>query len=244
MKLGFTGLESSGKSQLMAVLSCRNLDTAIRYIKKRKKMGLPFVPRTMAHDSPMCQAYIDKCNKWGIPYIHFYNLTEILHLNEVDIHINEINKFFPARGSEPLTREQTEFLTQGAKDGVDIYFCSQDFSQTHKQFRYLVNELHLVVKVFGSRRPSRSTPPVKFIYGLVLHWAINPRTFKGDNMTMERETYMPSFYLINREDTELYDTSYKVRGSQLPPIKMAQQDVVYIDNEGTEVKRLTKWTKK
>jgi len=244
MKLGFTGLESAGKSQLMAVHAVEILDRNIKWKEKREKLKLPYVQRTMAFDSPMSEAFIKKCEDNGIKYIHFYDFNDILPLSEMDIFINEINKFFPARGSESLTREQAEFLSQGAKDGIDIYFCSQDFSQTHKQFRFLVNAIYLVVKMIGSERGCKSAPPVKYIWGIVLYWEIDPRTFKGDNMTMDRESIWPSFYLINKEDTELYDTHYKVRGAKLPPIKMVEQDYMYLDGQGEIVKVETKWAKR
>jgi len=247
MKMGWTGLESAGKSQLMAVKAFEIYRRNCKWIKIRKKKGLPFVPRTMAFDSPMSPEFIARVESKGMKYIHFYDLNDILPLSEIDIFINEINKFFPARGSESLTREQAEFLSQGAKDGIDIYFCSQDFSQAHKQFRFLVNEMYSVYKLFGSMRPVKSGPPVKFIYGLVFIWKIDPRSFRGDTVSMEAvglSRYFPSLYWINKTDTQLYDTSYKVRGSLLPPIKMVEQEYLYIKEDGSIVKKQKKWTKK
>lgn len=244
MKMGWTGLESAGKSQLMAVHAVEVLQRNIGFIKKREKMGLPFVPRIMAFDSPMSKGFIDLLESYGMKYIHFIDLSDIMPLSEIDIFINEINKFFPQRGSEPLTREQAEFLSQGAKDGINIYFCSQDFSQAHKQFRFLVNYLHYVVKLIGSERPMKSAPPVKHIWGIVLYWEIDPRTFKGDNMTMEPTHIWPNFYWINKEDTELYDTSYKVRGSMLPPVYMVQQEYIFLNKESQQVKKEVKFVKR
>lgn len=245
MKKGWTGLESAGKSQLMACEAVIVAKRNIRWMKKREELGLEFVPRTMAFDSPMSQKFIDFITSAGMKYLHFYDLHEVTSIEggQVDIFINEINKFYPQRGSEPLTREQAEFLSQGAKDGVDIYFCSQDFSQAHKQFRFLVNEIRHVTKWMGSRRPVRSSPPVKTIWGIVTIREVDPRTFKGDNMSMER-VGMPSLYFINREDTELYDTSYKVRGTVLPPVRMVEQEYIYLNADGTIKKTVKKWTKK
>jgi len=246
MKKGWTGLESAGKSQLMAVEAWKILKRNIRWIKKREKLGLPFIPRTMAFDTPMSPHFIETIEKYGMKYQHFFNLTD-LPASQVDIFINEINKFYPQRGNEPLNRDQAEFLSQAAKEGVDIYFCCQDFSQTHKQFRFLVNELYHVVKLFGSPRPIASAPPVNYIYGLVLYWRISPSSFKGDNASMKVEginRFFPSFYWINKEDTELYDTLYRVKGSALFPIKMVEQEYHNIDDSGKVVKKYKKWVKK
>jgi len=243
MKKGWTGLESAGKSQLMAVEFKNILKRNIRWIKIRRDLGLPFIPRTMATDTPMSTKLIEEIQANGMRYLHFYNLSQLMSLSQVDIFINEINKFFPQRGNEPLTREQAEFLSQGAKDGVDIYFCSQDFSQAHKQFRFLVNEIYLVRKIIGSRRPVASAPPVNRIWGLVCYWPVDARSFDGSNESMVYLDNIPSFYFINKEDTELYDTSYKVRGSEPPPIIMVEQEFQFFKNN-MQVKTLKKWVKR
>ena len=247
MKMGWSGLESAGKSQLMAVFAYKIYRRNCAWIKRREKKGLPFVPRIMAFDSPMSPEFIFRIESKGMKYILFYDLNDIMPLSEIDIFINEINKFFPSRGSDSLTREQAEFLSQGAKDGVDIYFCSQDFSQAHKQFRFLVNKMFHVAKVFGSRRPVKSAPPISFIWGLVLYWSIDPASFKGDSISMKSTGFnriLPSFYFLNKKDTMLYDTSYKVRGSKLPPIKMIEQEYLYYSDTGAIIKRLKKWSKR
>jgi len=244
MKKGWTGKESAGKSQLMAVEAEAVRKRNIRWLKKREKLGLERVPRTMAFDTPMSDKFIRDCEDNGIKYLFFYDLKDIMPLSQIDIFINEINKFFPQRGNEPLTREQAEFLSQGAKDGVDIYFCSQDFSQAHKQFRFLVNEMTHVIKLIGSPRPIASAPPVNFIWGLVFMWKINPDSFRGDNFSMDVTGFLPGVYFINKKHTELYDTSYKVRGSKLPPIKMVEQEYEYWDEENKIVKIDKKWVKK
>jgi len=235
MKMGWTGLESAGKSQLMAVHAWKIYRRNKKWVRKRRKLGLPHVPRTMAFDSPMSPYFIRTIEKAGLKYLHFYDLDELPQSN-VDIFINEILKFYPQRGNEPLDRGQAEFLSQGAKDGIDIYFCSQDFSQAHKQFRFLVNRMHYVVKAFGSRRPSASSPPVKRIWGLVIYWHVKPRTFKGDNMTMETKWWLPSFYFLNKRDASLYDTSYKVKGTAMPVKIMMPQTVRYLDRKGNVIK--------
>jgi len=244
MKMGWTGLESAGKSQLMAVKAYEVYARNSRWIKYRRRKKLPHVPRIMAFDTPMSEEFISKINAAGMDYLHFYDLHDVMPLSQVDIFINEINKFFPQRGSDPLTREQAEFLSQGAKDGVDIYFCSQDFSQAHKQFRFLVNELYHVVKLLGSPRPIASAPPVRFIWGIVLYWRLEPSSFKGDNFSMKTKGWFPRVYFINKKDTRLYDTLYKVRGTRLPPIKMVEQEYQYLDIGGKVVKTVKKWAKR
>jgi len=216
----------------------------VKWLKQRQKLGLPRIPRTMAFDTPISPKFIKAIQDAGMQYIHFEDLRDLFPMVEVDIFMHEVYRWFPARGSESLTDDQRTFLSQGAKEGVDIYFCTQDFSLVHKGFRFLVNGMMYVVKVAGSMRPVRSAPPVKRIWGIVFYWDLDPKSFKGDDTTMEFLSPFPGFYLINRRDTQLYDTSYKVRGIGLPPIKMQQQEIIYLDMNGNEIKRELKFGKK
>jgi hypothetical protein len=233
MKKVYTGLESSGKSLQLAVEAKRVLERNKKWLKKRAKLGLERVERTMAFASPMSQHFIDEIEATGTRYLKFRNLNEILHLSEVDIFIDELIKFFPAKGSDSLSTEQLDFITQGAKSGVNMYCASQDFSQVHKQFRLLTNEVYVITKIIGSRRPMKSAPPVNKIWGLCMIRQVAPSSFKGESATMESQGF-PSFYLINREDCELFDTSYKVPISTLPPIKVRRQLMQGYDEETGE----------
>jgi len=246
MKIGWTGKESAGKSQLLAKFAVDVLHRNEKWKKKREKMGLPFVPRTMAFDSPMSPAFVDAVeNRYRGKYLHFHSLSECnLSDGQHDYFFHEILNAFPQRGNEPLTSEQIEFLTQGAKEGNNIYFATQDFSMVHKQFRLLTNTIYIVKKLIGSDRPVASAPPVKRIWGLVLYWEADPSTFKGDSVSLERIGMFPKFYFINRADTELYNTSYRVRGVALPRIKMVEQTYIHVDDYGKEIERYNKWVKR
>jgi len=244
MAQGWTGKQSAGKSQLLAVHAITVFHRNLKWMKIREKMRLPAIPRTMAFDSPMCPAFVARVEATGMKYIHFNNINDIMPLNEIDIFIHEIISWFAQKGSEPLLPEQTEFLSQCDKEGIDIYFCTQDFSLVHKQFRMHVTALKLVVKLVGSERPKRSAPPIKHIWGIVLMWDLIPESFKGDDVSIERESLMPELYFINKDDTELYDTSYRVRGLKKPDVKMVKQTHIYYDFDGSILKQEDKWVKK
>lgn len=246
MKEGWTGKESAGKSQLMAVKAWKIYKRNVRWINQRQKAGLEFIPRTMAFDTPMSDFFIKAIESRGMKYLHFRSLRDVLPLTQVDVFINEINKYFPARGTEPLTPDQAEFLSQAAKLGVHIYFCCQDFSQTHKQFRFLVNKFHYVAKICGSIRPIASAPPVKRIWGIALVWSLNPDSFKGDNTSMDITSFMslPSIYFFNKPDTELYDTLHLVKPLDLPVVTMAKQKYIFINPDGSVAKEEDKWVRR
>jgi len=230
MKLGWTGFESEGKSQLMVVYAEKVFFRNVKWLKQREKLGLPRIPRTMAFDTPISPTFIKAIEDAGMKYIHFEDLRDLFPMVEVDIFMHEVYRWFPARGSESLTDDQRTFLSQGAKEGVDIYFCTQDFSLVHKGFRFLVNGMMYVVKVAGSMRPVRSAPPVKRIWGIVFYWDLDPKSFKGDSVNMET-IGLPGFFLIRKEDTNIFDTNAKVIPSDLPAKKKRRQRVLYMDGD-------------
>jgi len=240
MKKVWTGIESSGKDLHLSIEADIVLQRNKRWLKKREKLGLPTVRRTMAFMAPMKPAFIKEIEGAGCLYLEFKQFNEISHLSQVDIFVGELLKLFPSSGSNSLTREQLDFITQGAKDGVHIYAASQDFSQVHAQFRRIVNECYIVTKVIGSRRPIASAPPVNRIWGICMVRPVSAQSFKGDNASMDVLGW-PSFTLIRKEDTDRFDTSYKVPLARLPDKLVRKQEVIGKDDDGKVVYKKTQW---
>lgn len=225
MKIIYTGIESSGKSLLLS----RQAEKVRQ--RNEKWFKITGLKRTMAFNSPMSEKFKNEIINSNINYLEFKNLDEILYLEEADIFIDEVIKFFPASGSSSLTNEQLHFITQGAKSGIHLWGASQDFSQVHKQFRLLVNEVYIITKLIGSRRPMKTAPPVKSIWGICSKRKVNPASFKGDSATMEQTEGGLSLFFIRKVDVERFDTSYKIPQSKLPVRKIRKQ-VEYCDEDG------------
>jgi len=238
MKRCWTGKESAGKNYILADESEYVIRRNTRWLKRTG------VPRTMAYDAPMSPAFIERIKESGLKYLQFRNLSDILQITDADIFIGELLKFFPQRGSDPLPFEVLDFITQSAKRGVFIYGASQDFSQVHKQYRLLVNEVYIVTKIIGSPRPFPSRPPVKRIWGIIMARAVDPDSFKGDNSSMkELDTVwrIPQFYLIQRKICELFDTSYSVKLGEHPPLYVRKQRIIGNAPDGTIVYEKEVW---
>jgi len=226
MKRVYTGPESSGKSLM---LSKRAEEVFLRNYHWNKIVG---IPRTMYFNMPMSKDFIARMENNGIHYKFFSRLEEILFEEECDIFLDELIKFFPA-STNSLTQEQLHFLTQGEKSGISIYATTQDFSQVHKQFRRLKPEVYIITKIIGSRRPMKTAPPVKRIWGLCVSRSVDPTSFSGDDASM-KPTGMPEFWTIRKEDTERYDTSYKVPQADLPVKYVRKQKIIWKDPAGGE----------
>jgi len=241
MITGFVGQQSAGKSQLIAVRFRDDLLTSNKALQERRDLGLPDVFRTFATDSPLSDDFIKEIESHGHKYLFFRDLSEILNLTSIVCGINEITKFFPANGSKPLTPEQVEFLSQAAKQGNDLIFAAQDYTQTHKQFRIHVNELFLVTKQFGNPRPAPWRPPVNKIWGMATVWPIELEGSKADLASLEREGLFPRLYFYNKEDVSLFNTMYKVAGTRKMTKYKVEQPVEYVDSLGKIVKSVVTW---
>lgn len=226
MKIVYTGIESSGKSLQLSIRAAEVLKRNIKWLKITGR------PRTMAFTERMNPQFIQQIKDAGINYVYFSNFNEVNHLEETDFFIGELIKLFPASGSASLSTEQLDFITQGAKSGVHLYAASQDFSQVHKQFRLLVNEVWVVSKLFGSRRPMKTAPPVKRIWGLCIMRSVAPSSFKGDSGSMDSVSWFPHPFLIHKEDCMRFDTSFKLPLSTLPDKKVRKQRVYGLDEKG------------
>jgi len=225
MKIIYTGIESSGKSLL---LSRQAEKVRLRNIRWFKITGLK---RTMAFNSPMSEEFKNLIINSNINYLEFKNLDEIIYLEEADIFIDEVIKFFPASGSNSLSNEQLHFITQGAKSGIHLWGASQDFSQVHKQFRLLVNEVYIITKIIGSRRPMKTSPPVKTVWGICTKRKVSPQSFKGDSASMNEIEGGLSIFFITKKDISRFDTSYKIPISKLP-VKKIRKQIEYCDEDG------------
>jgi len=225
-KVIYTGIESSGKSLMLS----RKADKIrIRNSRWYKITGLK---RIMAFNSPMSADFIKSIENSNSIYLFFKNLDDILYLEECDIFIDEIIKFFPA-SQNSLSNEQLHFITQGAKSGIHLWGASQDFSQVHKQFRRLVNEVYVVKKIIGSRRPMKTSPPVRSIWGICSLIPVDPHSFRGDDASMvEIESgFNLKFFFILKKDISRFDTSYKIPVSTLP-IKRIRKQIEKCEEDG------------
>jgi len=223
MKIVWTGIESSGKS---LELSKKAEEVRIRNANWYRQTKLK---RYMVFNHPMSTEFIKKVNQFSI-YKQFKDFDEVAHLEEADFFVDELIKLFPANGSSSLSNEQLHFITQGSKSGINLYGASQDFSQVHKQFRLLVNEVYTVRKLIGSRRPMKTAPPVKFIWGVYLRRSVSPSSFRGDSATMEG-SWFPVPCFIRKVDCERFDTSYKIPLTTLP-VKKLRKQLEYCEEDG------------
>ncbi len=208
MKVIYTGLESSGKTLLMAR---KAKQLVIRNKKWYKKYGFKRQIKTNL-------IFSDQFKKENEGYLDFFtDANEVIGSTGCDILWDEISSDFSALKREPLPRNVNRWLRQGAKQGVHIYATAQEFHDVHLDFRRRVIECFNVNKVFGSRRVGLNLPPVRTIWGLCFIFGIKIHPY--NELQPEKRSFLPSFLLIERSLTKIFDTGQIITASDEMPLE-------------------------
>lgn len=221
-KIVFTGLESSGKSLMMARKAEECLERNINHLKK---YGFP-VP--LVSNMYFSKSFEEKAKTAGIPIYYWKDLDDLIQYSDCDIFIDELGVYFDARNWENLSLDFRMWLSQGGKSGVSIYGSAQDFSQVDKSFRLLTKELYHIRKLFGSSRPSRGRPPSKGVWGLCMMRELDPHSY--DDKEFKPIGILPSFFRIKKKHTEMFDTKQKISRSAPPLLKRVER--VWLNEQG------------
>jgi len=224
----FSGLPGSGKSlklaQTVIGLLYRNHALYQKALKRAlKSKQVPPKPRLVYTNLKM-SPQVEKHFKGGFQY--WSDLRELTPLRDCDVVIDEVGNYFDSRMWTELSLDVRRWLTQGAKSGIEIYGSAQDFAQVDKAFRRLVNHLFHIVKLFGSRRPSATKPPVKRIWGLCSVRELDPQSYDEDKKKFAGSGVfaLPSFFFIERVYCEIFDTSQVIQKSRLLPFRHQERE--------------------
>jgi len=212
MKKIFSGLEDSGKSYLMSV-------EATRIVKRNSYWyGITGVKRPIYTCMDFSADFVDWAAELNVPIIRWHHLRELVLLRDADIFFDEIGTYFDSRLWPLLSFEVRRWLPQASKVGVDMYGTCQDFAQIDLSFRRLTNELVSVVKLFGSRRPTPSRPPVGKIWGLCLTWALDPVSYSEEKKKVLNFLNFPGFFFLRKKYCDVFDTTQRQEKAEAMPL--------------------------
>jgi len=153
--------------------------------------------------------------------VYWSKPTELVQFTDCDVIWDEIATELDSRNFATLPDELKVFLSQYRKRGVDIYANTQDFSMVDARARLMVTRVATLSKMIGSPDPSPTKPPIKRIWGLIAIREVE--NFKETNPQKKVYSWIPSFFFIDREDVELYDTRQAIVSGSLPPKKLRKQ---------------------
>jgi len=206
------GAPGQGKSLYTAKLVRKLLE---RNRKWAEKSGvIRKVRANLTFSGKVLNEFKDFLQYWSKP-------TELVQFTDCDVIWDEIATELDSRNFATLQDELKVFLSQYRKRGVDIYANTQDFSMVDARARLMVTRVATLSKMIGSPDPSPTKPPIKKIWGLVAIREVE--NFKETNPQKKVYSWMPSFFFIDREDVELYDTRQAIVSGALPPKKLRKQ---------------------
>jgi len=212
MKVIYSGLESSGKSLRLAML-CVDL------VKRNAKWAkITANPRPIYSNMQFSDEFTQYARDMGITLAYWKNLDDLVKLEEADIICDEVGNYFDSRGWENLSLDCRRWLTQGAKTGIEFYGGAQDFSQVDIAFRRLVmdGDLKLIRKICGSRRPAKTKPPVKFIWGICIMWGMDAQAYDEKNKSFSSGWIPSSIFFIRKKYCSIFNTNQKLLLSEAP----------------------------
>lgn len=214
MKVIFSGLESSGKSYKLAETA------AFLLYRNSKWKKLTGIARPIWSNMRFSESFQKEAEILGIPLHLWTNLDELINLRDADIICDEVGNYFDSRMWADLSLDVRRWLTQGAKTGIEFYGGAQDFAQVDKSFRRLVQpgDLQHITKLIGSRRPSATKPPVKFIWGICAMRSMNPQGYDEDKKEFAGGL-IPSFFFLRKSVCQIFDTGQKIERSLPPKMK-------------------------
>lgn len=158
------------------------------------------------------------------------------HVNhDFDLFCDEGATLFPATAkgaADDMPLWLKKFISQHRHNGVRILLLTQDFMGVNIAARRCLWASWYMKKIIGSRDPSPTLPPVKWIWGLYSKRPIDPDLMKKDFtdvmitikkmddsqaelMDELRLIGFPEYHLITRHKCTLYDTRQNVKEIEL-----------------------------
>lgn len=202
----YTGRPGSGKSLKLAQTLIEVIMRNQRWYEKTGKVRQIW---TNFHLRP------DLEEKFGGALRHWKSLEELPERQDVDVFIDEIFNYFDAKHWAELSFSVRRWLSQHRKLGIEIYGNCQDFAQVDISFRRMTSDLFYIVKLIGSRDPSPTRPPVKYIWGLSVIYSMNPTDYKEEQK--ENKTSFSSVMWLSREKCEVFNTREEIKAGEWPP---------------------------
>lgn len=146
---------------------------------------------------------------------------ELPLLNHCDVIWEEMGAHVDSRSWEQLPFELRRWLQQHRHRGINVYGNCQDFADVDIAVRRLTSELHYLVKVVGSRDPSPTSLPPRWIWAWVLKWQLNARSYDDNNKF--KGASLVGTKLLKREIVERYSMFNNIKPMKPPPLRHTER---------------------
>jgi len=210
-----TGLPGASKSYM-------NAQKTVELVKRNrawyKQTGIVRVVRSNLDLS-------QRFKEWANEEKEFFKLwedpEELPSMGDCDVIWEEMGAHIDSRSWEQLPLQLRRWLQQHRHRGVNIFGNCQDFSDIDVAVRRLTGQLIYLVKIAGSRDPSPTSPPVRWIWGVIAKIYLDPRNYEEDKK-MAKGVFA-GFEFITREGVELYSMRNDIKPGKYPPLQHRQR---------------------
>jgi hypothetical protein len=229
MKIVYTGLESAGKTLLLA-------NEAIKLLNRNKKWAKAKGIQRKVFSNIKFSETIENYYPEQIEY--WTETGEILGKTGIDIIWDEISTHFNSLKREPLPVKTNQWLRQGAKQGVHIYATAQEFHDIHLDFRRRVHTAYKVSKILGSGRGGKNLPPINIIWGICISRELDITPY--NELEPHYKQIIPNFFMIEKSKCEIFDTHQTIMKGKEQPYEHVQY-YCELEKEGHKCKQLQNW---
>jgi len=209
----YSGKPGSGKSLKMADIIVELLARNTKYSKETSNIRK--VATNMKLSKELEAEYGDFIEYWSAP-------EELLKYRDVDIVWDEIATHLDSTQWANVPMDLKRFLQQHRKRGIDIYGTTQAFGMVDISMRRLVDSLKICSKLFGSRNPSATRPPVTTIWGLIWISEVDPLTFEDEKPKRVGWDWL----WISHNLVDVYDTLQEIQMGKYPPLKHIERSCI------------------
>jgi len=147
---------------------------------------------------------------------------ELPGFKDCDVIWEEMGAHVDSRSWESLPLALRRWLQQHRHRGVNIYGNCQDFADIDVAVRRLCGQLLYLTKIVGSRDPSPTSKPPKFIWGLVLKMYLDPRKYKEE--TKLQEGVFGGVEFITKAGVALYSMRNDIKPGKYPPLQHRKRE--------------------
>lgn len=241
------GLMGHGKSYISAEISQKLLRRNIKWYKKAVKRynnnvkykGIAWAKINEAPKRRMVWLDLKISDEWLNNLRHAYAKEFIRYWDNpidlataaehCDVVWDEIARHLDSRNWDDVHPEVKAFLQEADKRGVDIYANTQFPMQVDVMYRRSCEQMWLITKKFGSKRPDLTKPPVRFVWGLIV---LSPIARISFNDEIEEMIFEEPFFAIfkvwnwrwiNSKITSFYDTKWRIEHKWMPYVHVERK---------------------
>jgi len=149
------------------------------------------------------------------------DISEVKMIRGADVVLDELGIDFDATRWADLDRGVKAWLFAHEHYGVEIYAAAQDFAQIDVAVRRLTTSLVYASKLFGSRRPHVTKPPVRRVWGIVALTTIDRKdyTVPANEYDTSLNLLSTEFMMIRKRLTSIYNTLQEFVEPKPAPLK-------------------------